>query len=74
MSSMKKNVLAVALVAGLGLAGAAAAYTYGTLSQTAPNVDPVSYTHLDVYKRQAVNTGTAGPMDPPVPLLSLIHI
>lgn len=30
MSSMKKNVLAVALVAGLGLAGAAAAYTYGT--------------------------------------------
>ena len=42
MSSMKKNVLAVALVAGLGLAGAAAAYTYGTLSQTAPNVDPQS--------------------------------
>jgi hypothetical protein len=39
---MKKNVLAVALVAGLGLAGAAAAYTYGTLSQTAPNVDPQS--------------------------------
>lgn len=31
MSSMKKNVLAVALVAGLGLAGAAAAYNYGTL-------------------------------------------
>ena len=30
MSSMKKNVLAVALVAGLGMAGAAAAYTYGT--------------------------------------------
>ena len=30
MSSMKKNTLAVALVAGLGLAGAAAAYTYGT--------------------------------------------
>ena len=30
MSSMKKNVLAVALVAGLGLAGAAAAYNYGT--------------------------------------------
>jgi hypothetical protein len=27
---MKKNVLAVALVAGLGLAGAAAAYNYGT--------------------------------------------
>jgi hypothetical protein len=31
---MKKNVLAVALVAGLGLAGAAAAYNYGTLKQT----------------------------------------
>lgn len=30
MSSMKKNVLAVALVAGLGLAGTAAAYNYGT--------------------------------------------
>jgi hypothetical protein len=30
MSSMKKNTLAVALVAGLGLAGAAAAYNYGT--------------------------------------------
>ena len=30
MSSMKKNTLAVALVAGLGMAGAAAAYTYGT--------------------------------------------
>jgi hypothetical protein len=27
---MKKNILAVALVAGLGLAGAAAAYNYGT--------------------------------------------
>lgn len=34
MSSMKKNVLAVALVAGLGLAGAAAAYNYGTLKQS----------------------------------------
>lgn len=31
MSSMKKNVLAVALVAGLGMAGAATAYNYGTL-------------------------------------------
>lgn len=31
MSSIKKNVLAVALVAGLGLAGAATAYNYGTL-------------------------------------------
>ena len=30
MSSMKKNALAAALVAGLGLAGAAAAYNYGT--------------------------------------------
>ena len=30
MSSMKKNILAVALVAGLGLAGGAAAYNYGT--------------------------------------------
>ena len=28
MSSIKKNVLAVALVAGLGLAGGAAAYGY----------------------------------------------
>ena len=34
MSSMKKNVLAVALVAGLGMAGAAAAYNYGTFKQT----------------------------------------
>jgi hypothetical protein len=39
---MKKNVLAVALVAGLGMAGVAAAYSYGTLKQTAPNVDPQS--------------------------------
>ncbi len=30
MSSMKKNILAAALVAGLGMAGAAAAYNYGT--------------------------------------------
>ena len=30
MSSIKKNVLAVALVAGLGMAGVAAAYNYGT--------------------------------------------
>ena len=30
MSSIKKNILAVALVAGLGLAGTAAAYNYGT--------------------------------------------
>lgn len=42
MSSMKKNVLAVALVAGLGLAGGAAAYNYGTAAQastesTGPN-------------------------------------
>ena len=37
MSSMKKNVLAAALVAGLGLAGTAAAYNYGTaLSVEAP--------------------------------------
>jgi len=32
MSSIKKNVLAVALVAGLGLAGGAAAYNYGTVA------------------------------------------
>lgn len=41
MSSIKKNVLAVALVAGLGMAGGAAAYNYGTFKQTtvvnAPN-------------------------------------
>ena len=30
MSSLKKNTLAVALVAGLGMAGVAAAYNYGT--------------------------------------------
>ena len=30
MSSIKKNILAVALVAGMGLAGTAAAYNYGT--------------------------------------------
>ncbi len=35
MSSMKKNVLAVALVAGLGLAGGAAAYNYGTATYAA---------------------------------------
>ena len=35
MSSMKKNALAAALVAGLGMAGAAAAYNYGTLKDPA---------------------------------------
>src|SRR6478672_10727948 len=35
MSSMKKNALAAALVAGLGLAGTAAAYNYGTLKDPA---------------------------------------
>ena len=35
MSSMKKNTLAAALVAGLGLAGVAAAYEYGTLKDPA---------------------------------------
>ena len=44
MSSMKKNILAAALVAGLGLAGAAAAYNYGTSladdSGAAPFSDP----------------------------------
>ena len=35
MSSMKKNTLAAALVAGLGLAGVAAAYEYGTLRDPA---------------------------------------
>ena len=37
MSSMKKNVLAVALVAGLGLAGGAAAYNYGTSGNNPAN-------------------------------------
>ena len=40
MSSMKKNALAVALVAGLGMAGAAAAYNYGTMK--AGYTDPAS--------------------------------
>ena len=35
MSSLKKNTLAIALVAGLGLTGAAAAYNYGTLQDPA---------------------------------------
>lgn len=39
MSSMKKNILAAALVAGLGLAGTAAAYNYGTaLTVEAPTL------------------------------------
>lgn len=47
MSSMKKNILAVALVAGLGLAGTAAAYHYGTLKQSQPNTDPQSSAAID---------------------------
>jgi len=35
MSNLKKNALAAALVAGLGLAGTAAAYNYGTLKDPA---------------------------------------
>ena len=35
MSNLKKNALAAALVAGLGLAGTAAAYNYGTLMDPA---------------------------------------
>ena len=30
---------------------------YARLRQWASNIDPVSYTHLDVYKRQAENCG-----------------
>lgn len=45
MSSMKKNILAVALVAGLGMAGAAAAYNYGT-SPTLPTPEDVAYQQL----------------------------
>ena len=42
MSSIKKNTLAAALVAGMGLAGAAAAYNYGTdPAITVP--EPVAY-------------------------------
>ncbi len=41
MSNLKKNALAVALVAGLGLAGTAAAYNYGTLK------DPANCGYLD---------------------------
>lgn len=47
MSSMKKNTLAVALVVGLGLAGTAAAYHYGTLKQSQPNTDPQSSPVID---------------------------
>lgn len=36
MSNFKKNSLAIALVAGLGLAGAAGAYTYYTAGDTTP--------------------------------------
>lgn len=46
MSSMKKNVLAVALVAGLGLAGAAAAYNYGTSLADDSAAAPFSNTAL----------------------------
>ena len=47
MSSMKKNVLAVALVAGLGLAGAAAAYNYGTnTGASTPIPENVAYQML----------------------------
>ena len=41
MSNIKKNALAAALVAGLGLAGTAAAYNYGTLK------DPANCGYLD---------------------------
>ena len=41
MSNIKKNALAAALVAGLGLAGTAAAYNYGTLQ------DPANCGYLD---------------------------
>lgn len=53
MSSMKKNALAVALVAGLGLAGAAAAYNYGTLK------DPANCGYTDCtapYSEQTANS------------------
>ena len=46
MSSMKKNVLAVALVAGLGLAGAAAAYNYGTNVGSLQAPENVAYQQL----------------------------
>ena len=42
MSSMKKNILAVALVAGLGLAGGAAAYNYGTSGADDSSAAPFS--------------------------------
>lgn len=41
MSSLKKNTLAAALVAGMGLAGAAVAYDYGTLK------DPANCGYID---------------------------
>ena len=46
MSSMKKNTLAVALVAGLGLAGAAAAYNYGTNVGSLQTPENVAYQQL----------------------------
>jgi hypothetical protein len=42
---MKKNILAAALVAGLGMAGAAAAYNYGT-SPDLPTPEDVAYQQL----------------------------
>ena len=35
-----------------------------TLSPSAVSIDPVSYTHLDVYKRQILLTGNAAQTDP----------
>lgn len=42
MSSLKKNILATALVAGLGLTGIAAAYNYGTSVNLTPRIGTVT--------------------------------
>ncbi len=57
MSSMKKNILAVALVAGLGMAGAAAAYNYGTAPYGTGNANvPMSGSPLDTVSCSPTDT------------------
>ena len=49
---MKKHLLALALIAAAGGAQAGS-YIVDDFNTGAQNISPVSYTHLDVYKRQA---------------------
>lgn len=60
MSSIKKNILAVALVAGLGIAGGAAAYNYGTSTKLTPQLGTVLdlATEENVAIQQILNEST----------------